>query len=87
MLVAILLTVMIVYVVTEVNDKWRVTRHDPSTPRETPLFGMLVDKATALSEAFLRAELDRPSRIMQISRDGRVEIVREFEKLKTETND
>lgn len=78
---------MVIYAVSEIMDQWRVTRYDPATNSARQLFRMLGDKNQALTQAILKAEDDRPSKIMQISREGHVDIVMEFEEQEPETSD
>lgn len=78
---------MVIYTVTEVVGKWRVTRYDQSSNVATPIYRELDDENQAITQAIIRAEDDRPSKIMRISKEGNAEILVEFDRLEPEFKD
>lgn len=70
---------MIIYTVSEVMESWRISRYDYSTKSVTSVCHNIENKTEALARAVIKAEDDRPSKVMRISKGGKEEIIAQFE--------
>lgn len=61
---------MVIYTVSQIINAWYVHRHDPATKNIEPVKVDLQNEDEAVTWAVLKAESDRPSSVIKISRLG-----------------